>query len=54
MTLTPLPRPAAVKSAADITFELDADSLFHIAGPQNSHRHVSDISMLLEIYLLTE
>ena len=38
--------PSGTKCAACVTFDMDADSLIHIAHPQDGHRRLSGISML--------
>lgn len=46
MILNPIPWPNGAKCAACITFDMDADSLVHIAHPTDGHSRVSAISML--------
>ena len=46
MILNPIPWPNGAKCAACVTFDMDADSLVHIAHPKDSHSRVSAISML--------
>lgn len=41
-----IPWPNGAKCAACITFDMDADSLIHIAHPNDGHKRVSAISML--------
>ncbi len=41
----PLPWPNGAKCAVAITFDMDADSLIHIAKPDDSHRRLYPISM---------
>lgn len=46
MILNPIPWPNGAKCAACVTFDMDADSLIHIAHPTDAHSRVSAISML--------
>jgi len=46
MIHSPIPWPNGAKCAACVTFDMDADSLIHIAHPNNGHSRVSAISML--------
>lgn len=46
MIRNPIPWPNGAKCAASITFDMDADSLIHIAHPKDGHSRVSAISML--------
>lgn len=46
MIANPIPWPNGAKCAACITFDMDADSLIHIAHPEDGHSRVSAISML--------
>lgn len=46
MILNPIPWPDGAKCAACVTFDMDADSLIHVAHPQDGHSRVSAISML--------
>ena len=46
MILNPIPWPNGAKCAASVTFDMDADSLVHIAHPQDGYSRVSAISML--------
>jgi len=46
MINNPIPWPNGAKCAASITFDMDADSLIHIARPEDAHKRVSAISML--------
>lgn len=46
MITNPIPWPNGAKCAACITFDMDADSLIHIAHPKDAHSRVSSISML--------
>ncbi|MFZ1663726.1 MAG: polysaccharide deacetylase [Paracoccaceae bacterium] len=46
MIHNPIPWPNGAKCAACVTFDMDADSLIHIAHPNNGHSRVSAISML--------
>ena len=46
MILNPIPWPNGAKCAACVTFDMDADSLVHIAHPTDGHSRVSAISML--------
>jgi hypothetical protein len=41
-----IPWPNGAKCAACVTFDMDADSLVHIAHPQDGHSRVAAISML--------
>ncbi|MEP1355354.1 MAG: polysaccharide deacetylase [Tateyamaria sp.] len=40
-----IPWPSGAKCAVAITFDMDADSLIHIARPEDSHRRLYPISM---------
>jgi len=42
----PIKWPNGAKCAASITFDMDADSLVHLAHPEDSHTRVAAISML--------
>lgn len=46
MIQNPVPWPNGAKCAACLTFDMDADSLIHIAHPDDGYRRVSGISML--------
>lgn len=46
MILNPIPWPDGARCAASITFDMDADSLIHIAHPTDGHSRVAGISML--------
>ncbi len=46
MIANPVPWPNGAKCAACVTFDMDADSLVHIAHPDDSHRKVATTSML--------
>lgn len=46
MIRNPIPWPHGAKCAASVTFDMDADSLVHIAHPTDGHSRVSAISML--------
>jgi len=46
MINNPIPWPNGAKCAACITFDMDADSLIHIAHPKDGHTRVSATSML--------
>ncbi len=46
MIKNPVPWPNGAKCAACLTFDMDADSLVHIARPKDSHRRLAAISML--------
>ena len=46
MIRNPIPWPNGAKCAACITFDMDADSLIHIAHPKDGHTRVSATSML--------
>jgi len=46
MIRNPVPWPGGARCAACVTFDMDADSLVHIAHPADGHRRVSAISML--------
>ena len=46
MIKNPIPWPGGAKCAACITFDMDADSLIHIAHPTDGHARVSATSML--------
>ncbi len=45
MIRNPIPWPENAKCAVAITFDMDADSLIHIARPDDSHRRLYPISM---------
>lgn len=45
MIRNPIPWPNGAKCAVAITFDMDADSLIHIARPQDSHRRLYPTSM---------
>ena len=45
MIRNPIPWPGGAKCAVAITFDMDADSLIHIARPEDSHRRLYPISM---------
>lgn len=40
MIRNPIPWPNGAKCAVAITFDMDADSLIHIARPEDSHRRL--------------
>ncbi len=46
MIRNPIPWPNGARCAACVTFDMDADSLVHIAHPTDGHSRVSAISML--------
>lgn len=46
MIRNPIPWPNGAKCAACVTFDMDADSLVHIAHPQDGHSRVAALSML--------
>ena len=46
MIRNPIPWPNGARCAACVTFDMDADSLIHIAHPTDGHSRVSAISML--------
>jgi len=46
MIANPIPWPNGAKCAACVTFDMDADSLIHLAHPSDGHKRVSAISML--------
>jgi peptidoglycan/xylan/chitin deacetylase (PgdA/CDA1 family) len=46
MIKNPVPWPNGAKCACCVTFDMDADSLIHLAHPQDGHRRLSAISML--------
>lgn len=46
MIRNPIPWPHGARCAACVTFDMDADSLVHIAHPTDGHSRVSAISML--------
>jgi peptidoglycan-N-acetylglucosamine deacetylase len=46
MINNPVPWPNGAKCAACVTFDMDADSLVHIAHPADSHRKAATTSML--------
>lgn len=46
MISNPIPWPNGARCAASITFDMDADSLIHIAHPSDGHSRVAGISML--------
>ena len=46
MIENPVPWPGGAKCACCITFDMDADSLVHIAHPHDGHNRVATISML--------
>lgn len=46
MIRNPIPWPNGARCAASITFDMDADSLIHIAHPTDGHSRVAGISML--------
>ena len=46
MLRRPVPWPDGAKVAVAITFDMDADSLVHVAHPRDSITRVSTISML--------
>ena len=46
MIRNPIPWPNGARCAACVTFDMDADSLVHIAHPADGHSRVSAISML--------
>jgi len=45
MILNPIPWPNGARCACAITFDMDADSLIHIARPQDSHLRLYPVSM---------
>ena len=45
MIRNPIPWPNGAKCAVAITFDMDADSLIHIAKPEDSHDRLYPISM---------
>ena len=45
MIQNPIPWPNGAKCACAITFDMDADSLIHIAKPEDSHKRLYPISM---------
>ncbi|MEM0987287.1 MAG: polysaccharide deacetylase [Pseudomonadota bacterium] len=45
MIANPIPWPNGAKCAVAITFDMDADSLIHVARPQDGHRRLYPISM---------
>ena len=45
MIQNPIPWPNGAKCACAITFDIDADSLIHVARPGNSHNRLYPISM---------
>ncbi len=45
MIRNPVPWPNGARCAVAITFDMDADSLIHIAKPQDSHRRLYPASM---------
>ena len=45
MIRNPIPWPNGAKCAVAITFDMDADSLIHIARPEDSHRRLYPTSM---------
>ena len=46
MIRNPVPWPNGARCAACVTFDMDADSLIHIAHPKDGYSRVSAISML--------
>jgi peptidoglycan/xylan/chitin deacetylase (PgdA/CDA1 family) len=46
MIHNPIPWPNGAKCAACVTFDMDADSLVHLAHPETGHRRAAAISML--------
>ena len=46
MIRNPIPWPNGAKCAASVTFDMDADSLIHIAHPKDAHHRVAALSML--------
>jgi len=46
MISNPIPWPNGAKCAACVTFDMDADSLIHIAHPKDGYKRISAISML--------
>lgn len=46
MINNPIPWPNGARCAACVTFDMDADSLIHIAHPKDGHTRVSATSML--------
>ncbi len=46
MIKNPITWPGNAKCAACLTFDMDADSLIHLAHPEDGHRRVSGLSML--------
>ena len=45
MIQNPIPWPNGAKCACAITFDIDADSLIHVARPGDSHNRLYPISM---------
>ncbi len=45
MIQNPIPWPNGAKCACAITFDMDADSLIHVARPEDSHNRLYPISM---------
>ncbi len=45
MIKNPIPWPGGARCACAITFDVDADSLIHVARPRDSHRRLYPISM---------
>ncbi|MCK0196632.1 polysaccharide deacetylase [Ancylobacter sp. 6x-1] len=46
MIANPIPWPNGAKCAACLTFDMDADSLIHLAFPDDGHNRVAQVSML--------
>lgn len=46
MITNPIPWPNGARCAACVSFDMDADSLIHLAHPDDAHRRVSAASML--------
>lgn len=46
MITNPVPWPNGAKCACCLTFDMDADSLIHVAHPADGHKRVSALSML--------
>jgi peptidoglycan/xylan/chitin deacetylase (PgdA/CDA1 family) len=46
MIANPVPWPNGARCAACVSFDMDADSLIHLAHPADSYRRLSGISML--------
>ncbi|MFD1555053.1 polysaccharide deacetylase [Paraburkholderia silviterrae] len=46
MIKNPIPWPNGARCAACLTFDMDADSLIHLAHPADGHKRVAGLSML--------